>query len=111
VLGERLIGELPGTGYATAMRCLAHSRTHIAALCVGLHETLVATCGNETTIVVIGSLEAIWSAHESSVWDEAQRGSEEVPPDSPMASSMRRAALRDHEKILAAIETGKDRGE
>src|SRR5258708_24539384 len=50
------------------------------------HETLVAKCGNETMIVVIGSLEAIWSAHESSVWDEARQGSEEVPQDSPMPS-------------------------
>jgi GntR family transcriptional regulator, transcriptional repressor for pyruvate dehydrogenase complex len=72
------------------------------------HEMLVAKCGNETMIVVIGSLEAIWSAHESSVWDEAQRGSEEVPPDSPMAAKTRRAALRDHEKLLAAIEVGNE---
>jgi GntR family transcriptional repressor for pyruvate dehydrogenase complex len=72
------------------------------------HEALVANCGSETMIVVIGSLEAIWSAHESSVWDEAQRGGQEVPPDSPMASKTRRAALRDHEKILAAIEAGNE---
>jgi DNA-binding FadR family transcriptional regulator len=72
------------------------------------HETVVATCGNETMIVVIGSLEAIWSAHESSVWEEAQPEGEEVPPDSPMASKTRRAALRAHEKILAAIEAGNE---
>jgi acyl-CoA dehydrogenase len=30
-----LIGT-PGEGYVTAMRCLAHGRLHIAALCVGL---------------------------------------------------------------------------
>ncbi|HSA49851.1 MAG TPA: acyl-CoA dehydrogenase family protein, partial [Yinghuangia sp.] len=30
-----------GRGYATAMRCLAHGRIHIAALCVGLSERLV----------------------------------------------------------------------
>jgi acyl-CoA dehydrogenase len=30
-----LIGT-PGDGYVTAMRCLAHGRLHIAALCVGL---------------------------------------------------------------------------
>jgi GntR family transcriptional regulator, transcriptional repressor for pyruvate dehydrogenase complex len=72
------------------------------------HETLVARCGNETMIIVSGSLEAIWSAHESSVWDEAQQGNDEVPSDSPMASKTRRAALRDHEKILAAIEAGNE---
>ncbi|TCJ31314.1 acyl-CoA dehydrogenase family protein [Parafrankia sp. BMG5.11] len=30
-----------GRGYATAMRCLAHGRIHIAALCVGLAQRLV----------------------------------------------------------------------
>src|SRR6185437_13042822 len=38
---EALIGGTPGTGYATAMRCLAHGRLHIAALCVGLAQRLV----------------------------------------------------------------------
>jgi len=41
VPAERLIGELPGTGYGTAMRCLAHGRIHIAAQCVGLMQRLV----------------------------------------------------------------------
>ena len=38
---EALIGGTPDTGYATAMRCLAHGRLHIAALCVGLAQRLV----------------------------------------------------------------------
>jgi GntR family transcriptional repressor for pyruvate dehydrogenase complex len=70
------------------------------------HETLVAKCGNETMIVVVGSLEAIWSAHESSVWDEAEV--REGPSDSAMASKTLRAAIRDHEKILAVIEAGNE---
>ncbi|MHB8491430.1 MAG: acyl-CoA dehydrogenase family protein, partial [Solirubrobacteraceae bacterium] len=36
-----LVGATEGTGYETAMRCLAHGRLHIAALCVGLSERLV----------------------------------------------------------------------
>ena len=36
-----LIGGTPGTGYATAMRCLAHGRLHMGALCVGLAQRLV----------------------------------------------------------------------
>ena len=38
-----LVGEESGhnTGWATAMRCLAHGRIHIAALCVGMAERLV----------------------------------------------------------------------
>jgi len=40
---QALIGGEQGrdTGYATAMRCLAHGRTHIAACCVGLAGRLV----------------------------------------------------------------------
>ena len=41
VPGSALIGDTPGTGYATAMRCLAHGRLHIGALCVGLAQRLV----------------------------------------------------------------------
>jgi acyl-CoA dehydrogenase len=37
---SQLIGER-GEGYRTAMRCLAHGRLHIAALCVGLAERLL----------------------------------------------------------------------
>lgn len=81
------------------------------------HETLVARCGSETMILVIGALETIWSAHESAVWDEAvaegsgpadKAGAAEKPagPATAMAERVRRAALRDHEKLLAAIEAG-----
>ena len=39
--GDSLIGGLEGTGYRTALACLAHGRLHIAALCVGLAARLV----------------------------------------------------------------------
>ena len=42
----------------------------------------------------------------SSVWDEAGPDDPEEPPRAPLASPPRRAAPRDHEKILAAIEDG-----
>jgi len=43
VPASALVGEEAGhnTGWATAMRCLAHGRIHIAALCVGMAERLV----------------------------------------------------------------------
>jgi acyl-CoA dehydrogenase len=43
VPAEALIGgdEGRGRGYRTAMRCLAHGRIHIAALCVGLAQRLL----------------------------------------------------------------------
>ena len=37
---DALIGA-EGTGYLTAMRCLAHGRLHIAAVCVGMCQRLV----------------------------------------------------------------------
>ncbi len=63
------------------------------------HETLVSRCGNESMILLIGSLELIWSAHESSVWDD------DGDP-APMVDKTRRAALRDHQRLLDAISDG-----
>lgn len=62
------------------------------------HETLVYRCGNETMILLIGSLELIWSAHESSVWSDGE--------PAPMVDNTRRAALRDHQRLLDAIRDG-----
>jgi GntR family transcriptional regulator, transcriptional repressor for pyruvate dehydrogenase complex len=63
------------------------------------HETLVSRCGNEPMILVIGSLELIWSAHESAVWNG------DGDP-APMVDKTRRAALRDHQRLLDAICDG-----
>ena len=60
------------------------------------HEAIVAHCGNETMILVIGSLESLWTAHERHVY--------EVGPQ--VTSLVRRTAMRAHEKLLAAIEAG-----
>jgi acyl-CoA dehydrogenase len=40
VSDDYLLGD-EGTGYVTALRCLAHGRLHIAAVCVGLAQRLV----------------------------------------------------------------------
>lgn len=61
------------------------------------HEALVSRCGNEPMILLIGSLELIWSAHESSVWSDEE---------DPMRHPTMRAALRDHHKMLDAIRDG-----
>jgi DNA-binding FadR family transcriptional regulator len=63
------------------------------------HETLVSRCGNEPMILLIGSLELIWSAHESSVW------SDDGEPTA-MVDKTRLAALRDHQRLLDAIRDG-----
>ena len=66
------------------------------------HEALVARCGNESMILLIGSLEVIWSAHESAVWS-GEGGAER---DAATRAKTRRAALRDHHRIVDAIRDG-----
>jgi len=61
------------------------------------HEALVSRCGNEPMILVIGSLEVIWSAHESSVWSDE---------GDPMKRKTMQAALRDHQRLVDAIRDG-----
>jgi GntR family transcriptional repressor for pyruvate dehydrogenase complex len=63
------------------------------------HEALVSRCGNEPMILLIGSLELIWSAHESAVWSDED-------DSQPVADKTRRAALRDHQRLLDAIRDG-----
>lgn len=58
------------------------------------HEVLVARCGNEPMILLIGSLELIWSTHESQVWGD------------DVNEKTMRAALRDHQRLLVAISEG-----
>ncbi|MGY1550484.1 FadR/GntR family transcriptional regulator [Microbacterium sp. A588] len=72
------------------------------------HDALIERSGNETMKVLIGSLGSIWSAHESTVWADATMVNQylEDPTHSPMARKTRQAAYRDHERLLAAIETG-----
>jgi DNA-binding FadR family transcriptional regulator len=67
------------------------------------HETLVARCGNESMILLIGSLEVIWSAHESAVWGGEGGAAGE---DEATLAKTRRAALRDHHRIVDAIRDG-----
>jgi GntR family transcriptional repressor for pyruvate dehydrogenase complex len=66
------------------------------------HEALVSRCGNEPMILLIGSLELIWSAHESAVWSD---DSTDVP-GAPMKHGTMGAALRDHQRIVDAIRDG-----
>lgn len=66
------------------------------------HEALVSRCGNEPMILLIGSLELIWSAHESAVWSDESTDA----ADAPMKPATMRAALRDHHRIVEAIRDG-----
>lgn len=64
------------------------------------HETLVATCGNQTMIAVCGALEALWSAHEEAWADDAVRRGQ-FPP-----VPLRRQALDEHQQLIELIADG-----
>lgn len=62
------------------------------------HSAIVDHCGNETMILVIGALEAIWSVHEQRIYDHAESAT-------PTIESWQ-ASQRAHEQIAAAIDAG-----
>jgi GntR family transcriptional repressor for pyruvate dehydrogenase complex len=71
------------------------------------HEVLVAHCGSETMQLLIGALEVVWAGHEASIWEDSlvdYAGDRES--DSPISLNTRKASLREHEQIVAAIRAG-----
>jgi len=63
------------------------------------HEALVQLCGNFTLSTMTGALEALWSAHESS-WASRVSDHGQIPLEE------RTRVLRDHERLIDAIEAG-----
>jgi DNA-binding FadR family transcriptional regulator len=64
------------------------------------HEALVALSGNETMKLVLGALEAVWSAHERE-WARRASRSRNFPTTETQA-----AGLRAHDRLLELIEEG-----
>jgi DNA-binding FadR family transcriptional regulator len=62
------------------------------------HEALVRGCGNETMLLTVGALERVWAAHARAVYTRD-------PVQEPSAAVMK-ASLKEHERLLAAIEKG-----
>ncbi len=64
------------------------------------HEDLVALCGNRTIILMVGALEALWSAQVTDqVTDETRRGFNR-------GTASRAEAVEEHRRILECIEAG-----
>jgi GntR family transcriptional repressor for pyruvate dehydrogenase complex len=63
------------------------------------HETMVSLCGNESLIIVVGALEALWSSHERG-WAHDAAATASVPVEE------RRAALLSHQEIIDLIAAG-----
>ncbi len=64
------------------------------------HSDLVALCGNETMSLIIGTLEALWSAHVDALARKPARHG------SFAARSVRLTTLKEHEKLYRLIEKG-----
>jgi DNA-binding FadR family transcriptional regulator len=67
------------------------------------HEALVQSCGNESLIIMVGALEAVWSSHETN-WASRVSDPLAVPLDE------RRAAFDIHEEIIQLIDAGDSDG-
>jgi DNA-binding FadR family transcriptional regulator len=63
------------------------------------HREIVDHCGNETMILIVNSLETLWSAQVLD-WAKAER------QDGLPSRAARRAGLEDHEEIVRLIEEG-----
>ena len=64
------------------------------------HEELVAGCGNETVILIVGALESLWTAHV----DQLVRKPAKLGPFDDLA--VRERSLEDHTYLVDAIEAG-----
>jgi GntR family transcriptional repressor for pyruvate dehydrogenase complex len=68
------------------------------------HETIVAQCGNETLILVVGSLEALWSSSERH-WASAATELGRFPD-----RAQRLKGIQVHERLITRIEAGDESG-
>lgn len=76
------------------------------------HEELVACCGNQTMILVVGSLERLCS-EDSALWIDERLDEAGVHGvvDAPIADAgYRRAGLADHDLLIGLIESGDQEG-
>jgi GntR family transcriptional repressor for pyruvate dehydrogenase complex len=64
------------------------------------HDELVASCGNDTMILIVGTLEALWSSQEEK-WAREVHTEGRYPEQ-----RLRRTVLVAHKRIVDAIEAG-----
>jgi len=69
------------------------------------HEEVVRQCGNETMILVVGTLESLWSAHVRALLDHGQDGVGEFADP-----ANRQVSLADHEALVDRIDAGDEHG-
>lgn len=90
--------------HKAALDCAPDNALQLTVLTRQFHEELVALCGNQTMIQLVGALETLWSSHEQE-W--AQRKKEEGEFPDP---AVRKNSLKVHERLIALIEAGDAEG-
>jgi DNA-binding FadR family transcriptional regulator len=73
--------------------------TEFARLARRFHEELVATCGNQTFIVMVGALESLWTAQVSAMGDRLRLGDYEI-------RETREHSIAEHQRLLDCIIAG-----
>jgi GntR family transcriptional regulator, transcriptional repressor for pyruvate dehydrogenase complex len=96
--GEAVLPEL--RAIQDEMRRQRDDEIAFARLGRQFHEAVVALCGNETMKLIVGALEAVWSARERD-WALRASGGRTFPD-----VETRDAGLRAHERMLDLIEAG-----
>lgn len=82
-----------------AAECIEDPRS-FTLLSRRFHEEIVACCGNATLTLVVGSLEAVWSAH-AHAWADLHARQDDFPD-----LDYRRQGLDDHAELLRLIAAG-----
>lgn len=86
--------------HALAVACPTDDELRMTQLARQFHEELVAGCGNETMIQLVGALETLWSAHEQE-WAQRVSAQGEFPD-----GDARSRSLDKHNEILDLIIAG-----
>lgn len=89
---RRLVDESPSDALDTAQ---------LSALSRRFHEELVAACGNQTLIVMVGALEVLWSSH---VRNSTVNTDGEARVTGTLAHH--RQSMEEHRRIVDCIEAG-----
>lgn len=86
--------------HEAAIACPADDELKMTQYARLFHEELVAGCGNETMIQLVGALETLWSAHQQE-WAQRVSAQGEFPDEQVRANS-----LAKHQEILDLIIAG-----
>ena len=90
--------------HQAAVDCMATDQLRFTQLTREFHEQMVALCGNQTMIQLVGALETLWSAHEQE-WAKRASREGEFPK-----TTVGKNSLRIHERLIMLIEAGNAEG-